>query len=159
MKKLYALLLMAVMACVVFTGCSDPLYEDFENYLNVEMVDVNANYELITAEVATWAEAEDIAEFSASINEVLLPIIEDSLTKLEGINPETEEVKVLKDKYVKVIEAYKEAFELVDAAVTAEDADLMNDGNAKLEEGIELLNDYNAGLEELAAQVGAEIEY
>ena len=159
MKKIFALLLMAVMSVTFLAGCSDPVYEDLSNYLNVEMVDVNANYELITAEVATWAEAEDIAEFSASINEVLLPIIEDSLTKLEGINPETEEVKALKEKYVKVMEAYKEAFELVDVAVVSDNADLMNEGNAKLEKGIELLNEYNTGLEELAAQVGAEIEY
>lgn len=159
MKKIFALLLMVIMSLSIFTGCSDPLYDDFENYLNVEMADVNANYELITAEVATWAEAEDVSEFSISINEVLLPIIEDSLTKLDGINPETEEVKALKEKYVKVMEAYKEAFELVDAAVAADDEGLMNEGNSKLEEGIELLNEYNAGLEELAAQVGAEIEY
>lgn len=35
---------MAVMAFTLLTGCSDPVYDDLENFLNVEMVEVNAEY-------------------------------------------------------------------------------------------------------------------
>ena len=37
MKKIFALLLMVVMSFTLLTGCSDPVYDDLENFLNVEM--------------------------------------------------------------------------------------------------------------------------
>ena len=44
MKKIFALLLMAVMSVTLLAGCgTDPVYEDLSNYLNVEMVEVNAD--------------------------------------------------------------------------------------------------------------------
>ena len=46
MKKIFALLLMVVMSVTLLAGCgTDPVYEDLSNYLNVEMVEVNAEYE------------------------------------------------------------------------------------------------------------------
>ena len=46
MKKILALLLMVVMSFALLTGCgSDPVYDDLENFLNVEMVEINADYE------------------------------------------------------------------------------------------------------------------
>ena len=160
MKKITALLLMAVMAFTLLTGCgSDPVYDEFENFLNVQMVDVNANYEKIKAEAATWEGIEDTAQLVSSINETLLPIINDSLDKLSKIELETEEVQDLKAKYVKVMEAYKEGFEVVLAAVEADDVEKMEAGNAKISEGVTLLDEYNAAMEKLAGEVGAEIEY
>ena len=45
---------MAVMTPALFTGCgSDTVCDDLENFLNVEMVEVNAEYEKLTAEVGT----------------------------------------------------------------------------------------------------------
>ena len=44
MKKIFSLLLMAVMAFTLLTGCSDPVYDDLENFLNVEMKEVTENY-------------------------------------------------------------------------------------------------------------------
>lgn len=159
MKKLLALLLMAVMSLTLLTGCSNPVYDDFENFLNVQMVDVNANYEKIKAEVATWETVENDDVLAKSIKDTLLPVVNDSLTKLEGITPATEEVKAVKEKYVKVMEAYKEGFEaLLEGCETQEEATI-NKGNESLNKGIELLDEYNAALEELAKAVGAEIQY
>ncbi|MBQ3037740.1 MAG: hypothetical protein IJD30_01035 [Clostridia bacterium] len=159
MKKILSLIITLVMGLTFLTGCSDPVYDEFENFLNVQMVDVNANYEKIKAEAATWAEFEDPALFVTSIDNTLLPVINDSLEKLSAINTETEEVKDLKAKYVKVMDAYKAGFETVRAAVEANDVDQMNAGNEKINEGISLLEEYNAALEALAEQVGATIEY
>ena len=51
---------MVVMSFALLTGCgSDPVYDDLENFLNVEMVEINADYEKITAEVGTWETLED----------------------------------------------------------------------------------------------------
>ena len=96
MKKILVLLIVAVMALSLFAGCGDdPLYDDFANYLNVEMVDVNSDYEKITEEVSKWEAFEEDSELATSLSDVLLPLVEGSLEKLEGITPETEEVKAV----------------------------------------------------------------
>ena len=159
MKKVLAFLLMVVMATALFTGCSNPVYDDFENFMNVEMVEVNADYEKITAEVGTWESLESDAELAKSLKEVLIPLVNGSLEKLNAITPETDEVKEVKAKYVKVMEAYKAGFESYLAACETQDEAKISEAETKLNEGVELLNEYNAALEELAAEVGAEIEY
>jgi len=159
MKKLLSLLLMAVMSVTLLTGCGNPVYDEFENFLNVEMTEVNANYEKITAEAGKWGEFEEDAQLESSVKDVMLPLVDDSLQRLEKINPETEEVKEIKDKYVKVMEAYKEGFTLIYESIQQQDVDKMNAGDTKINEIIELLNEYNAALEAMAEELGAEIEY
>ena len=155
MKKILALLLMMVMSFALLTGCgSDPVYDDLENFLNVEMVEVNADYEKITAEVGTWETLEDDNAIKKSIDDTLLPLVNGSLEKLKGINPETEEVKAIKDKYVKVMDAYKAGFEAFSEGCETQDEATINAGSQKLEEAVELLDVYNKALEELAKEYG-----
>lgn len=54
MKKLTAILTTIFMSFALLTGCENPVYDDFENFLNIQMVEVNANYDKITAESGTW---------------------------------------------------------------------------------------------------------
>ena len=159
MKKLLAILLMVVMSVATLSGCGDPIYDDLENFLNTQMKEVNADYEKLTAEVGTWETIEDDAALAKSINETLVPLVDGSLAKLKDINPATEEVKELKEKYIKVMNAYKEGFTaLAKGCETQEDADI-EAGNAGIEKALQLLDEYNKGLEELAKEHGAEIEY
>ena len=159
MKKIFALLLMVVMAFTLLTGCSDPVYDDLENFLNVEMGEVNAEYEKLTAEVGTWETLEDDASIKKSIDDTLLPLVNGSLEKLKDITPETEEVKAIKDKYVKVMETYKTGFEALSEGCETQDEATINAGSQKLEEAVELLDEYNKALEELAKEHGSEVEY
>ena len=160
MKKIFALLLMVVMSVTLLAGCgTDPVYEDLSNYLNVEMVEVNAEYEKITAEVGTWETLEDDNAIKKSIEDTLLPLVNGSLEKLTEINPATEEVKEIKDKYVKMMDAYKASFEILAEGCETQDEATINAGNEKLEEALELLDDYNKALEDLAKEHGSEIEY
>ena len=159
MKKLTAFLLMAIISLALLAGCGNPVYDEFENFLNVEMSEVNANYEKIKAEAANWGEYEELSDLEASISDTLLPIVEDSLEKLENINPETDEVKAIKAKYVKAMEAYKEGFTLVLESIQQNDQEKMNAGNEKIQEGITLLGEYNEALQKAAAEAGAEIEF
>ena len=160
MKKIFALLLMAVMSVTLLAGCgTDPVYEDLSNYLNVEMVEVNADYEKITAEVGTWETLEDDNAIKKSIEDTLLPLVNGSLEKLTEINPATEEVKEIKDKYVKVMDTYKVAFEALSEGCETQKNETINAGTQKLEEAVELLNEYNKALEELAKEHGSEVEY
>ena len=159
MKKLLALLLMAVMSFTLLTGCSDPVYDDLENFLNVEMKEVTDNYTKITTEVGTWETLEDDAAIKKSIDDTLLPIVNGSLEKLKSITPETEEVKAIKDKYVKVMETYKTGFEALSEGCETQEEATINAGSQKLEEAVELLDEYNKALEDLAKEHGSEVEY
>ena len=159
MKKIFVLLLMVVMSVALLAGCGDPVYDDLSNYLNVEMVEVNADYEKITAEVGTWETLEDDNAIKKSIEDTLLPLVNGSLEKLTEINPATEEVKEIKDKYVKMMDAYKASFEILAEGCETQDEATINAGNEKLEEALELLDDYNKALEDLAKEHGSEVEY
>lgn len=159
MKKIFALLLMVVMSVTLLAGCSDPVYDDLENFLNVEMKQVNADYTKITEEVGKWETYEDDNAIKASVNDTLLPLVEASLTALKDINPETEEVKAIKDKYVKVMDTYKVAFETLAEGCETQDEATINTATEKLEEAVSLLDEYNKALEELAKEHGSEVEY
>ncbi len=159
MKKIFALLLMVVMSVTLLAGCSDPVYDDLENFLNVEMKQVNADYTKITEEVGKWETYEDDNAIKASVNDTLLPLVEASLTALKDINPETEEVKAIKDKYVKVMDTYKVAFETLAEGCETQDEATISTATEKLEEAVSLLDEYNKALEELAKEHGSEVEY
>ena len=159
MKKILALLLMVVMSVTLLAGCSDPVYDDLENFLNVEMKEVTENYTKITTEVGTWETLEDDVAIKKSIDDTLLPLVNGSLEKLKGITPETEEVKAIKDKYVKVMETYKTGFEALSEGCETQEEATINAGSQKLEEAVELLDEYNKALEELAKEHGSEVEY
>ncbi len=159
MKKIITLSLVLVMVLALFTGCANPVETELTNFLNVEMVEVNANYEKLKEEVGKWESMEEDADFAKSLDEVLIPLCDDSLTKVNAIALETEEVKDIQAKYVKVMETYKEGFQMMSAAVAAGDAAKVEEGMEKLGEAVTYLDEYNAALEELAAQFGSEIEY
>ena len=159
MKKFTALLIAAVMMLTSLTGCSNAVYDEFQNFLNVEMVEVNANYDKLLEELAVWDTLKYDAEIAEFIKASLIPLVDDSLAKLTKINPETVEVQEIKAKYVKVMEAYKAAFEDMYTAFSTGDEAVLEEGNAHLDEGMVLLDEYNAALEALAAEVGAEIQY
>lgn len=150
---------MVVMSVTLLAGCSDPVYDDLENFLNVEMKQVNADYTKITEEVGKWETYEDDNAIKASVNDTLLPLVEASLTALKDINPETEEVKAIKDKYVKVMDTYKVAFETLAEGCETQDEATISTATEKLEEAVSLLDEYNKALEELAKEHGSEVEY
>ena len=159
MKKIITLSLALVMVLALFTACGDPVEAELTNFLNVEMVDVNANYEKLKEEVGKWETMEEDADFIKSLDEVLIPLCDDSLAKVNAIALETEEVKNVQAKYVKVMETYKGSFEMMSAAAKAGDAEKVQESMESLGEAVTYLDEYNAALEELAAQFGSEIEY
>ena len=159
MKKTLALVLAAVMMLALLAGCTDPVYDDLSNFLNGDMVEVNANYEKLKAEVGTWEGLADDAALVANIKDACLPLVNGSLAKLEAMAPATEEVKDIKTKYVKVMETYKAAFETLVEGCEKQDAEIAMAGYEKLGEAVDFLNEYNAALESLAKEHGGEIEY
>ena len=159
-KKVMAGMLMGIMVIGMLTGCGgDPGADDFEKFLNTDMVDVNANYDKIKEESAKWGDLETNEEIKDSINNGIMPNIDDSLDKLSKIKPETDEVKAIKEKYVKVMEAYKEGYTKMLEACDTNDEQTVTEATEKIDEGIKLLDDYNNALESLAKEKDMKIEY
>ena len=159
MKKILILTLTVVSVFLLLTACSDPVADEFENFLNVQMADVNANYAAITTEAGNWANFTTDTELITSLEDNLIPKCDETLEMLSKIEPVAEEIKALKSKFVNVIELYKEGFSTILTGIKAADEATMLVGNEKLTEGIALLDEYNKALEDLAAQFGSTLEY
>ena len=43
MKRILALTLTVIMSCLLLASCGNPVYDDLENFINVEMTEVNEN--------------------------------------------------------------------------------------------------------------------
>lgn len=159
MKKIFALILTGIIGLSVLTGCAgDPVADEFEKFLNTDMVEVNAKYEDLKTEMNKWDELND-EELIASINDVVLPNINDSLDMLSKIELKTDEVKSIKAKYKKMLETYKGAYGLMLTAIENDDEDKVNEASDKLDKGLKQLDDYNNALEKLAKEYDMTIEY
>lgn len=160
MKKLLTALLTLVMIIGMLAGCgSDPVAEELEKFVNTDMVEVNKKYEDLKTEMAKWQSLEDDAALVASLKDVVLPNIDQSLDLLSKINVQTEEVKQIKDKYKKVLDTYKEGFQgMISAAESGDDASI-DKASEKINEAVKLVDEYNQALEELAKEKNLEVTY
>ncbi len=158
MKRGIAVLLVFVMMIGMLAGCgSDPVAKDLEKFINTDMVQVNAKYDALKAEMAKWESLETDEALVSSLKDTILPNIDESLDLLSKIELETEEVKAIKEKYKKVLDAYKEGFKgMLNAVETQGDTEAEM---VKLEEALKLLEDYNKMLEDLAKEKDMEVTY
>jgi len=160
MKKFMTGILAIIMVLSMLTGCgSDQVADEFEKFLNTDMVEINENYEKLKAESAKWENLETNKEIMDSINNTILPNINDSLEKLSKIELQTEEVKAIKDKYEKMLLTYKEGYEKLLEACTTNDDAAFSAASAKIEEGVNILDQYNSALEALAKEKDMVVKY
>lgn len=132
--------------------------DDLENYMNVEMAEINESFNTISDEISAW-DTDDVEGIIANISDVLLPIIEDSLDKIEEVSPATEEVQNLKDMYEDVLLAYGDGFASIIEAYENDDEAAMDEALTKTSDALDLVGEYNAALEELAEANGMTVEY
>ena len=158
MKKLLALVLMTVMAVALFAGCSDPVYNDLKKFLNTDMADVNLNYEAIVSEMTVLDRITDDTILENRLRDSLIPLVDSTITMLDGIAPSTAQVKVLKNKYVAAMKAYKDGFEKLAEGCATQDNAIIEAADQKLVEARALFEIYSDGLKALAEKVGMKIE-
>lgn len=159
-NKLITGILALAMSFSILTGCgSDPVADDFEKFLNTDMTDVNADYEELKAETVNWDSLETNEEIADSIENKIMPLIDDSLDKLSKINPETDEVKEIKAKYEEVINTYKEGYQKMLDACSTNDEATVNEAVSTIDKAVSLLDEYNQALESLAKEKDMEIQY
>ena len=160
MKKIIVLMLTLVMGASLLTGCfSDPVADELGKFLNTDMVTVNAKYEELKAEMGKWEGLADDAALAASIKNVILPNINESIDLVSKIELSTDEVKAIRDKYKKVLDTYKEGYELMLTSAEGGDQGAIDKGMEKIDEALKLLDEYNKALETLAAEKDMTVEY
>ncbi|MDD4689664.1 MAG: hypothetical protein PHE51_07975 [Eubacteriales bacterium] len=160
MKKIVTLIMAVILCMGTLTGCfSDPVADEFEKFLNTDMVEANALYEDLKAEVSKWEGYTTSEELINSVDTVILPNLEQATQKVEAIELATDEVNSIREKYKKMLGLYKEGYELTLSGLKADDEKIVEDANAKIEEGLKILEEYNKALEDLAAEKGLTIEY
>lgn len=157
MKKFLLIILSLILGLSVLSGCADPLKKDFEKFINVDMTEVNGNYEAIKKEASKWSELDDAA-WITSLKDVLIPKCEETLKMLWEIESETEEVNNLKNKFFGVISSYKEGFEFLLEGIETLSEEKLEEGNVKLAEGAGMVEEYNKELEALAEKTGMKLE-
>lgn len=160
MKKLVAVVLTLAMTMATLTGCgSDPVADEFQKFLNTDMVQVNANYETIKTDVGTIDSLPDDASMAALLKDKVIPKVDESLALLEKIEVNTDEVKAIKGKYKVVLDTYKDSFETMLTALESGDEAMMNEGIGKIDDALAALDEYNAALESLAKEKNLKVEY
>ncbi len=158
MKKIITLILALVMSLSVLTGCGSSVADELTKFINEDMAVVNQNYLDITEEAGLWETFEDETLVLDSINNTMLPKVEENLNLLSKITLETDEVKALRSKFVEVMNAYKEGFvTMADALETGDDAK-MQEGAAIIDNGIAIFNEYGEDLNDLVEANGLAFE-
>ena len=159
MKKLLSCLLALVMSLSLLTGCGDAVADEFENFLNTDMATVNAKYEDLKAELAKWNNCETDAEMIDSLNNVILPNINEEIAMVNAIELTTDEVKAVKAKFMTMLDTYKEGYGAMLTALEAADITALENSLTIIEAGLSALEEYNKALEDLAAEKGLTVEY
>lgn len=159
-KKIISLVLSLIFMGGLLTACSsDPVKDEFVNFLNVQMVEVNELYEDLKDGYANWDNLETDEELKDSINNTLKPLAASMLEKLAEIDPKTDEVKQLKEQFVSVVNKFNESFDLTIQYLDSQDESYLDQANAKVDEALATLNEYNTNLESLAKQYDLTVNY
>lgn len=146
MKRISSVILVFIMVVSSLVACSNPVVSEYEKFVNVYMVEINKNYETIIKEASGLAGGDETV-WITTLENVLIPLCDDTLVKIKEIRLETDEVNSLKDKFYNVISLYKEGFELLLDGIKNASEEKLEQGNAKLAEGVEMLDKYNERLE------------
>ena len=159
MKKLLTCLFALVMGLSLLTGCGDAVADEFEKFLNEDMVTVNAKYEDLKTELAKWTNLETDAEMIDSLKNVILPNIDEEIAMVNAIELTTDEVKEIKAKFMTMLDKYKEGYSAMLTALETADITALENSLTIVEAGLTALEDYNKALEDLATDKGMTIEY
>ena len=159
MKKIITCLFALIMGLSLLTGCGDAVADEFETFLNTDMVEINAKYEDLKTELTKWSNFETDVEMIDSLKNVIIPNIDEELAMLDAIELTTDEVKEIKAKFKTMLDKYKEGYELMLTALEASDAEALEKGLSVVQEGLTALEEYNKALESLATEKGMTVQY
>jgi uncharacterized protein YceK len=143
-----------LITCTLLTGCGNKVKTDILDYsddFSVLLDDI--------AEVSDEIDAEQGKEdFKTSLNESVIPKLEDVKTKAEKIEPQTEEVKQLKDLFIDCVTLNLEGCNTVLKAIDTSNADTFQKAKDQFEQGDTLENEFRSKWDEMAKEQGIDSE-
>lgn len=159
MKK--RLLVFVLPFVIMLSGCfGNPVQDDIVNYINVEMkkaYDLEATAVTAYESVSGANYSDDETMYYKLVDEVI-PTYDDFLDELKDADIQTEELEAIHDIYIEGAELQQEAFDIIVEALLAQDVNLINQANTKLDEGRALIEEYTEKLDELAEEHNVEWE-
>lgn len=159
MKKLLTAMTALAMTLGILAGCGgNPVLDDLNNFVSVEMTAPMAKMEEMIAETDKWSDPDFTIEDAQQGLEKIIPICDEALQLAEGITTSTDEVAALKNGFVDSLKKYKEGYTLMLDGLKGEDDAKFQEGLAISEEGTAALNQFNADMKALASENGLEIE-
>ena len=159
MKKLTVWACILMMGLVLLTGCgSDPVADELEKFINTDMAQINTNMIATSDEFAKWENFKTAEELQESLNNTILPRINDSLNKITKIQLETQEVQALKAKYETMLQKLKDSCDHASTALQTNDEQGMTNANEEIKEAVALYEEYNQAAQALAKEHGVEVE-
>nr|WP_263323673.1 hypothetical protein [Neobacillus sp. Marseille-Q6967] len=150
-----------VLVSLVLAGClADPVQDDLVNYINEETkTSQDLELKAVTAyeSVSGANYQDDQTMYDALINDII-PTYEEFINELEAVNIETDELQEVHDVYLKGANLQHQGFLKIVEAIDAQDAGMIDEANALLNEGKENINNYLDQIEQLAEDHNVEIE-
>lgn len=135
------------------------LRDDIIEFVNEELPAVKSDRESAVATYNKYFDDSevDLQAYLGELKDTAIPTYESYISSLEAIDVSTDEVKELKNLYILSAQKQLDAMKLVAEAIETQNADLLSEANASIEESKTALNDYNTKLRSLAQTNNIEI--
>lgn len=155
-KSIMSVFAMLAAVCMLFTACGqDPVAKEIQDFANTKMKPVNEQYQKFSEDYnAISSHTTDYVDY---INDTLIPEVDGIISGVEEISTEHDEVTDLKEKYLKVMNGYRNAMQKCADAVANEDSEGLMSASEDLEQVTEDLNTYNTTLKDLGEKYDMKV--
>ncbi|MCA0987527.1 hypothetical protein [Guptibacillus algicola] len=139
---------------VMLVGCSDEVQDDLVSYWQDSMTPLLQEEKLIigTYDSVVGANSTDDHTTYATLIDDVIPKYTDYIEDVEAVTIETAELQEVHEIYVTSLKTQHAGFLTLVEAFEQEDAALVEEANAKLDEAKELMEAYNTGIQKLASE-------
>ncbi len=145
----------------LFTGCtSDPVADDLTNYMNNQMQEVSKiqNKYLTLLSDITESENTNIQTVITQIKDEVLPRSDRLIAEAKKINPATEEVKILHNKYIAAMTKQNKGLVEMLKGLQNYDNETVKDGSKIITEANEEFTIFLNKIKVLAKEHGLEVQ-
>jgi hypothetical protein len=159
MKKNFVFIIIGLLLLFVVSCGSDSKQKDLLNYLNVELVPLEAKeseivdlYDSVTGDNFT----DDETTYNILVNEII-PKTNKFIIDIEQVSPAESELQDIHEMFISGWNSQLSAFVLLLSAIEKQDFSIITSANDKLSAGRRELRDYNNALDAYAKKVNVQI--
>lgn len=164
-KKIY---IVAVICILLFVACRffwpTPVKKDLSNLRQNSKV-VSQNFRIVSTELSNWKSKVQgdnlqhtynnlLGEIQKSVNNIIVPTVDQSIAILELTELSTPEVIAVRDQAIHALQLYKDASEKMLTAIKNNDKAMLDEADAMLNQASSELDLYATSYKELARKHG-----